>query len=107
MSSRKPVYVISVILLAVVLSIPQVLLGAIVVFVANRIRIGMVSAIPLLGGEGKDWLYRPEHVPFWQNKFIEVTAKGNKPGPKAKLTLAATDPENGDRTEFDFTLTAP
>lgn len=107
MSSRKPVYLISVILLAVVLTLPQILLGLFVSHLAYRMGTGPAFSIPFFVGQGKDWLYRPEYVPFWRDKFIELARRRSLQTSNAEITLASTDPETGAKTELDVTLSNP
>ena len=98
---------IGVVLLAILLSIPQICLGTILSYAVYRATAGFVPSIPFLTGDGKDWLYPPEYVPFWHDRFVKIDAKGGKRGPNAQITLTATNPETGEQSDFDFTMPRP
>ena len=105
MSIRRPSYVIGVVLLALIMSIPQMCLGAIAWYVVYEVRAGFVTTFPFLIGDGKDWLYPPEHVPFWHDRFVKFHFNEVQLG--RKVTLLAISPETGGESEFDVTVPKP
>lgn len=96
MSSRKPGYLIGVILLALVLSAPQLLIGF--QFAVHAYQIGGWSLPPLPGN-------LLNSVTFWNDKFVYVTYRSHNPVTGVfDWKFDAIDPETGEYSSPDMSI---
>lgn len=101
MSSRKPGYLIGVLLLALVMSAQQLM-------VCFQFGIGLyqyqrlpLPPIPGFGG-AYAYLHSLSLVTFWQDRFINLSYRHRSPEGIYDWTLQAIDPETGQSTELDL-----
>lgn len=103
MSSRKPGYVISVILLAIVLTALQMLVAAGIGF--ESFQNGQLSLpVPIFGWGSRQYYFSTlQHAPFWQGKFVYGDVSSFPRG-IFDWTVWAVDPETGETTNLKLGL---
>ena len=99
MSNRKPAYVIGVVVLALVLSVPQILVGlAFGLGIFSRAAKSPLSGIPGYGTfEGATVL---TIAPFWKNKFIYGRNSRNRQTGQIENQFYGIDVESGEITKI-------
>ncbi len=104
MSSRKPGYLIGVILLALVLSAPQCLIAIRIGFTAYQFRQWPLPSIPGLGGTGQ-WDGVLTNATFWQDHFITgIVGQPPRADGIYDWKVSAIDAESGSKTDLGLTL---
>ncbi len=104
MSSRKPGYLIGVILLALVLSAPQLMIGFQFAVQAYQIR---SWSLPPLPGFGDAYRFQNllNSVTFWQDKFVYLTYRTHNPVTAVfDWKFETIDPETGETSSPDMSL---
>ena len=104
MSSRKPGYLIGVILLALVLSAPQLFIGF---QFAVQVSQSGNWPLPSLPGFGGAYQYHNllNSVTFWNDKFVYVTYRSHNPVTGVfDWKFDAIDPETGETSRPDMSL---
>ena len=100
MSSRKPGYLIGVLLLALVMSAPQLIecfrIGA-QAYQSGRLPL---PSIPGFGGTQ----YYVNHPAFWRDKFVYVSLDQVRPNGILDWRVSAIDPETGETTDLGLDL---
>lgn len=104
MSSRKPGYLIGVILLALVLSAPQCLIAVQYGSAAYQTRQWPLPPIPGVGGTGQ-WGGYLSNAAFWRDHFITGIVGRSRPTEGVyDWKVSAIDAESGAKTDLGLTL---
>ena len=104
MSSRKPGYLIGVMLLSLVLSAPQLFIGFQFAVHVYQFRGWMLPSLP---GFGSAYQYQNQlnSVTFWQDKFIDISFQSyNSATTQFDWKFYAIDPETGEHSSPDISL---
>ena len=104
MSSRKPGYLIGVVLLALVLSAPQLFIGFQLAVQAYQFRSWVLPPLPGFGG-AYQYQNLLSSVTFWQDKFVYVIYRSHNPVAGVfDWKFDAIDPETGEISSPDMSL---
>lgn len=102
MSSRKPGYLIGVVLLALVLSAPQLFIGFQLAVQAYQFRSWVLPPLPGFGG-AYQYQNLLSSVTFWQDKFVYVIYHSHNPATAVfDWKFAAIDPETGESETGEY-----
>ena len=103
MSSRKPGYLIGVVLLALVLSAPQLFIGFQLAVQAYQFRGWILPSLPGFGG-AYQYYNLLNSVTFWQDKFVATYRTYNPVAGVFGWKFDAIDPETGEHSSLDLSL---
>lgn len=104
MSSRKPVYLTGVILLALVFSSPQILIC--VMYGAEAYRFGRLPSLPIPGyGQALRVAGTLYQSAFWNDQFVHTEYRGTQDG-LYQWEAVATNPETAQTTNLGFQMTS-
>lgn len=103
MSSRKPGYLIGVMLLALVMSVPQLVLSFAIGIRSYQMREWPSMRIPFFGGT-EYYFNQLTYATFWQDQFIQVKSSGHRSNGIRDWTVSAIDSETGKTTDLGLRL---